>query len=110
MELLHQRVGVEPSDAFTIPARRKAYVMVTVRDPADNGIFSGIGGVATLHVIAADAAPKISRDAEQNRISDDPEVNVRRARRWERLDVDPGSYRFYSMRFRPTVAVMACPG
>ena len=109
VELLNGRVGEQPSDAFTIPDRATGYVMVTVEDPSDNGIFSNIGGVATLHVIQADAAPRISVDAEQHHIFDDPEVNVRRLRRWERLDVRPGVYRLYSWRSSPTIAVIACP-
>jgi hypothetical protein len=109
-QLLSQRVGETPTDAFTITAGATPYVMVAVRSPTDSGLSGGIGGVATLRVIAAGAAPQISTDEEGHRVSSDPKVNIGKARRWQRLDLRPGDYRFYSLAGAPTVEVMSCPG
>lgn len=84
--------------------------MVRVPAPTDNGIFGGLGGAATLRVIAAGAPPQISIDSDGHRLSGDPKVDVKKPRRWERLNLGPGTYRFYSLAGSPTVAVITCSG
>jgi hypothetical protein len=108
-QVFEERVGEQPSSPFTIPALGVSYVMVTVRAPTDSGLFAGLGGVATLRVITAGALPNISTDSDGHELSSDPKVDLKKARRWERLKLRPGVYRFYSLAGSPTVAVMTCP-
>ena len=108
-QLLAERVDERPTNAFSVPGEGAQYVMVTVRAPTDSGLFAGVGGVATLRVIAARSAPNIATDAEGHQVSSDPEINIGKARRWQRLGLRPGDYRFYSLAGSPTIEVMSCP-
>jgi hypothetical protein len=97
-----------PSAPFDVDAASAVWVMVTKRPTAAGGLLGGAGGVAELHRIAAGTAPSSTTGTGGKRTSADPSIVVRRALRWERLDVPPGSWRVYSSS-NPAIELIACP-